>query len=360
MIEHEDGAREIIQDKAHYPYVTRSLIRLFNRGDLTNVSDVVVEPRYGYVSRIQYNNGTFRVTYGNDLGLNTGAAEDLAKDKGYTKFMLRSVGVKCPRGEEFLLPWWADTIRPSQENRGNSDIKTTDSAETYVNQELGYPVYIKPVSGSKGGDVYRVENDQELIEIIAIYEEKKIRLAVVEEAILMPDYRIVVLDGELISAYERRPLAVVGNGTNTIEELVATLQESYKLDGRDTLLEARAPRIVKHLGKQGLSLGYVPAVDERLTLATISNLSAGGTSFDVSKTIAPRWVDVASNIAASFNLRLCGVDLACEDISSDAADYSVLEVNSTPGLDHYASSGDDQRRIVDDLYTRVLNVPPVS
>ncbi len=360
MTEHAGREPESIQYKEHYPYVTRSLVRLFNEGSLTNVRDVVVEPKYGYVSRIQYNNGTFRVTYGNDLGLNTGAAEDLAKDKGHTKFMLRSIGVACPRGDEFLLPWWADTIRPSQENRGNSDIKTTSEAESYVNQVLGYPVYIKPVSGSKGGDVYRVENDQELNEIIDIYEEKKIKLAVIEEAVLMPDYRVVVLDGELISAYERRPLSVVGNGVDTTENLIGALQESYQLDGRDTLLEPRDPRIIKHLGKRGLGLDYIPSVDERLILTSISNLSAGGTSVDVSDTIASRWVDVAARIANNFNLRLCGVDLACADISSGDADYSVLEVNSTPGLDHYASSGENQKRIVDDLYIRVLNVPPTN
>jgi hypothetical protein len=35
--------------------------------------------------------------------------------------------------------------------------------------------------------------------------------------------------------------------------------------------------------------------------------------------------------------------------------YSVIEVNATPGLDHYASSGVEQSRIVDQLYTKVLN-----
>ncbi len=37
-----------------------------------NVVGINVEPDYGYVSRIAYVNGGYRVTYGNDLGLNDG------------------------------------------------------------------------------------------------------------------------------------------------------------------------------------------------------------------------------------------------------------------------------------------------
>lgn len=346
-----------VESKDNYAYVTRSLIRLFNEGRLSNVEQVLVEPEYGYVARIKYNDGSFRVTYGNDLGLNPGASEDLAKDKGHTKFMLRSMGVDCPEGKEFLLPWWHDAIKPSQEQRGNTDMRTIDLAIDYIDQDIGYPVYVKPVSGSKGGDVYKVDDPNELIDVFRLYEEKKVRVAVVEKAVIMPDYRIVVLDGELISAYQRIPLAVTGNGIDTTEALIDKLQNQYLLEGRDTRLDAYEPRITQYLGKAGLTLNYIPGDGEKLTLASISNLSAGGTSLDVTDTISPYWVELAVKVAAGFNLRLCGLDLACNDITSGESPYSVLEVNSTPGLDHFASSGVQQQKIVDDLYTTVLNVP---
>ncbi len=353
----ERGAENQPESKEYYPYVTRSLVRLFNEGRLDNIKKLDVEPDYGYVSRIEYNDGTFRVTYGNDLGLNTGASEDLAKDKGHTKFLLRAIGVECPKGEEFLLPWWDETIRPSQEQRGNNNIKSSDQAYEYIDKNLEYPVYVKPVSGSKGSDVYKVDSPKELDEVLSMYNEKKVRVAVIEEAINMPDYRIVVLDGQLISAYQRIPLAVTGNGKDNTEALINELQKEYIKEGRDTMLDAHEPRIIKHLGKIGIGLDYIPQYNEKLTLASISNLSAGGKSFDVSKTINPKWVELAAKISNNFNLRLCGVDLACSDISSNESPYSVLEVNSSPGLDHYASSGEEQRQIVDDLYVKVLNVP---
>jgi hypothetical protein len=42
------------------------------------------------------------------------------------------------------------------------------------------------------------------------------------------------------------------------------------------------------------------------------------------------------------------------DISNKPQKYSILEVNSAPGLDHYAKIGPEQDRIVEDLYLEVL------
>jgi D-alanine-D-alanine ligase-like ATP-grasp enzyme len=344
----------------HYAYVTRSAIRLFNQGVLTNVRSIDVEPEYGYTTRLTYDDGSHRITYGNDLGLNSGAACDLAKDKGHTKFMLRKIGVNCPDGKEFLLPWWADEIGPSQTKRGNTGMRTTDEATDYIESQLGYPAYIKPVSGSKGLGVHRVDTAAEADDVFDAFEESRERVAVVEKAIKMPDYRVVVLDGKLISAYERKPLAVTGNGKDSILALIEALQEEYTAQGRDTIINMEDPRIAQQLGKLGLTFESVVEADRACVLTSISNLSAGGTSVEISDILHDRWVNTAAYIAENFNLRLCGVDLACADITDPNSDYSILEVNAAPGLDHYASSGENQQRIVDRLYTQVLNTYPLK
>lgn len=352
----EQGSKFVSQD--HYAYVTRSVIGLFNRGVLSNVVALDVEPVYGYTARLTYDDGTHRITYGNDLGLNAGAACDLAKDKGHTKFMLRQIGINCPEGQEFLLPWWEAAIAPSQLARGNTNMQNVTAALPYIDKKLGYPVYIKPVSGSKGLGVARAESAEETQDIFNSYEEAKVRVAIVEEAVDMPDYRVVVLDGELISAYQRKPLGVVGNGRSTIEELLEQLQLQYHAEGRDTIIDLDDPRIARQLGKLGYNLAVIPKKNEELTLTSVSNLSAGGTSVDVTEKIHKEWVDKVTYIAKNFNLRLCGVDLACSDIASDSSEYSVIEVNAAPGLDHYASSGAAQKKIVDELYAKVLNAYP--
>lgn len=347
-----------IETTDHFPYVTRSLLRLYEEGHLSNVTAIDVEPDYGYVARVSYSDGSHRITYGNDLGLNTGAACDLAKDKGHSKFMLRTIGVNCPKGEEFLLPWWAERIGPTQIARGNFSIRTTEQAFAYIEEGFGYPVYVKPVDGSKGGDIYKVGSADDLSTAFSTYNEKRIRVAMVEEPLLMPDFRLVSLDGDLISAYQRIPLAVIGDGERTIERLIVDKQTTFESQGRDTKLDAKDPRIEQFLRGQGLTLDFVPAPSELRQLVAISNLSAGGTSVDVTEEVNPRWVKLAAFVAENFNLRLCGLDLACVDITEDDVNYSVIEVNAAPGLDHYAMSGEAQAQLVDRLYTRVLNAFP--
>ncbi|XVS61481.1 hypothetical protein ACQPYE_24630 [Actinosynnema sp. CA-299493] len=344
-----------MRQPSHYPYLTRRILHLFEHGALTRVSSIDFEPAYGYVVRINYDNGSHRVTYGNDLGLNTGAASDLAKDKGHSKFMLRTIGVEVPEGKEFLLPTWAARVRESPRQATNTGIQEVDQADGYVERSFGYPAYVKPVDGSKGAGVFKVYRRSELFAAFEALEERKVRLALVEAPVELPDYRIVTLDGELISAYRRVPLSVVGDGVASVATLLGDLQASFVADGRDTRIAVGDPRIAAHLGRSGLDLRSVPAEHEVVRLLPISNLSTGGVAEDVSVEIDGRWVELARHVAHNFNLRLCGLDLACADIADPAAEHAVFEVNASPGLDHYALSGATQQQVVDDLYTSVLN-----
>ncbi len=343
----------------HYAYVTRRAMHLLSVGELPNVLSIDVEPKYGYTTMINYIDGSHRITFGNDLGLNPGASEDLAKDKGHTKFMLRTLGVNCPDGEEFLLPWWVNTIGESQRRRGNKTMLTVDKALEYVQTTTGFPVYVKPVAGSKGIGVKRVEDEHELYTALDELEEARSRVAVIEEAVNLPDYRIVALDGELISAYQRVPLQVVGDGVASIAELLQGLQKRYESDGRDTTLHMDDPRHATLLKRLGYTHSSVPTEGEVVVLADISNLSAGGSSIDVTSALHNRWTELTAYVAKNLNLRLIGLDLACSDITDPDAEYSVLEVNSTPGLDHYAASGAEQEQAVDALYAKVLNALPL-
>ncbi|HXR50418.1 MAG TPA: hypothetical protein VN778_05330 [Verrucomicrobiae bacterium] len=341
----------------YFPPAVRRILWLFRAGRLSNVASIDVEPEYGYFARLNYRDGRHRVIRGGDLGINPGTSAELSKDKGYAKFMLKVLGLNTPQGQTFLLPDWAQKVTANPKQHDNPNIRTTEAAYPYIEGNFGYPVYVKPVDGSQGTNIYRVDSRQELGGVFAAYAERGVRVALIEKPIDLPDYRIVVLDGKLISAYRRDPLAVIGDGKQTVRELVHAVQTQYQDGGRDTRLSPDDERLVATLGKAGLTLESVLPAGNRQTLLPISNLSAGGTSEDVSDSISPRWVELAASVASNFNLRLCGLDLACSDITNSKADYSILEVNAAPGLDHYAASGEAQQQIVDDLYTRVVNNP---
>jgi D-alanine-D-alanine ligase-like ATP-grasp enzyme len=340
-----------------FPFVTRTLLDLYERGALPAVVDVTVEPEYGYATRITYASGNVRTTFGHDLGLNSGAACHLARDKAYAKFFLQRDGVACPDGAAFILPWWAERIRASLARRQFTELRVATDAVAYA-EELGWPVYVKPVNGSKGAGIFRCETPDQMDAALDTYADKRVRVALVEAAVELPDYRLVILGDQLISAYLRTPLTVVGDGRATVLELAVELQEHFRRTGRDSVLDLDDERIDICLARYGLHRDAVPAAGLHVRLHDISNLSTGGTADDVTAVVAPRWKALSVQIVASFGLTLGGVDLACADIRRDDAEYSVLEINASPGLDHYAAVGARQLQIVRDLYAQVLNLDP--
>lgn len=346
---------DLAQAPAHYPYVTRMAMKLFASAALPDVEAIEVEPDWGYATRIVYRSGATRMTYGNDIGLNSGAACDVVSDKAHTKHFLRLNGYATPQSAAFLLPWWAERV-----GRRGAPVaaRTTADVERYVLDVLGLPVYVKPVAGSQGAGVCRCDRIEDVAVAIDEIAESRAKVVLVEEAVDLPDYRLVILRGTLISAYRRTPLTVVGDGATTVLELLRQTDRDFRACGRDTRIALDDPRIVRCLRRRGLQLASMPAAGESVALLDISNLSAGGMAEDVTARVAPRWRSMGRDLAASFGLRFCGVDLACGDIADDAAEYSILELNAAPGLDHYASVGAHQEQIVDELYAQVLNAPP--
>jgi D-alanine-D-alanine ligase-like ATP-grasp enzyme len=342
-----------VGNSVKYPFATEMILRLYNDGLLTNVATLEVEPEFGYAFRIRYKKGAVRMGYSADVGLNTGAAHTVTEDKAFTKHFLRLSGFATPKGQTFLFDWWADLIGAKDDS-----VRRVDKAIPYIRAELPYPVYVKPVDGSRGINVWKCHNDQQVLDVLRAYERERVRVALVEETIPMPDFRIVVLDNEVISVYRRVPLQVLGNGTSTVEQLLSEAQSAAERSGRATKIPSYNPMILARLESLGLTMQYVPGAGENLQLLDVSNLSAGGTAIDLSDTIDKRWADLALNVANAFGLRFCGIDIVCDDISNGHGDYAILEVNATPGLNHYGAVGDEQDAVVRNLYARVLNIAP--
>ncbi len=99
----------------------------------------------------------------------------------------------------------------------------------------------------------------------------------------------------------------------------------------------------------------IPRQGELVQLLDNANLSTGGTSVDVTEKVHPFFQKKAIALTKDMGLRLCGVDLIIEgDITKAESKWYVIEINSAPGLDHYASLGNKQQKIVEALYTKVF------
>ena len=87
-----------------------------------------------------------------------------------------------------------------------------------------------------------------------------------------------------------------------------------------------------------------------------ANLSSGGEAVDFSETIHPDFQKLAINITKDIGLRLAGIDILTDDITMPIKDYTLIEVNGSPGLDHYAASGKVAAARVEELYLKILKM----
>lgn len=305
---------------------------------------LVIEPRYGYVGGIHLADGRKRYFRNTCFDLNGSGSTEIAKDKDYAAFFLKELGYPVPQGDSFHTRHWCKAI--------GSD-RTPEKAWEYA-QSLGLPVIVKPNSKSQGSGVALVHNKREFFKAVT-EASKGERVFLVQKPVLGKDYRIVVLDGEVISAYERQPLTITGNGSDDIAELLAKKQTYFEQVGRDTVLDLEDPRIHASLKRAKLTWRSILPLGQDLRLLPNANLSTGGDAVDCTPMLHAGWKNLAANIARDMNLRYIGIDIMTEiPLSEEPGEYTVIEINAAPGLDNYAAIGEEQMRIVKELYRKVL------
>jgi D-alanine-D-alanine ligase-like ATP-grasp enzyme len=305
---------------------------------------VTLEPEWNIVGQIAFKNGRKRYFRYSSLDLNPLGASEISKDKDYSTFFMKRMGYSTIPGQTFFSKRWAKAI---------GSRRNLDAAWRYA-LRLGLPVIVKPNSGSQGVGVAKVHNKREFYRAMRYIFDHD-RVALVQPALEGNDYRVVVLDGKIISAYQRIPLNIVGDGKSTIGQLLRRKQAQFVASSRDTQLKLADPRLGQKLRRQKLSMRSVPKKGQRIFLLDNANLSSGGDAVDVTKTIHPGFKKLAIGLTRDMGLRLCGVDLLIAGTIADPPKkFWILETNAGPGLDHYVLTGKRQQKIVENMYLKVL------
>jgi D-alanine-D-alanine ligase-like ATP-grasp enzyme len=266
---------------------------------------VTFEPitrRLGYITFRDGRRSYFR---DNRFSINDWGSVAITADKAATTFFLGHHGFRVPRTMAF---WHARSFPAFLPKH------TPEMALAFAEQ-LGFPVYVKPNDLSQGTAVYKVSTHQEFYQAAehALAASRR-RVALVQEQCMGRDFRIVVLDGEVISSYERVPFHVVGDGHSSIQRLINDKQAMFRHSGRDTTIAANAPATLRVLARSGMSLGSVPERNTRVILSDVSNLSVGGECVDLTACTHEDFKQLARSIAKAMQLRLCGIDLMASDI----------------------------------------------
>jgi cyanophycin synthetase len=203
--------------------------------------------------------------------------------------------------------------------------------------KINFPIVIKPLDGNHGKGASINITDLEAAKEGLAYAKKYSRRVIVEKFITGYDFRILVIDHKMIAAAKRVPAHVIGNGNNTIEELVAitNLDERRGYGHEKVLTEITIDRdSLDLLQKLNYTLSSVPADGEIVYLKSTANLSTGGTSIDVTDMVHPENIFIAERISRVIGLDVCGIDIMAENLTSPLKENGgvVLEVNAAPGF----------------------------
>lgn len=204
-------------------------------------------------------------------------------------------------------------------------------------QKIGYPIVIKPLDGNHGkGASINVLNWEDAVEGLGFAKEYS-RRVIVEKFITGYDFRILVIDNKVVAAAQRVPAHIVGDGNNTIQELIDLTNEDPRrgYGHENVLTEITIDRDTMDLLELlNYTLETIPEEDEIVYLKSTANLSTGGTSIDVTEMMHPENIFLAERIARVIGLDVCGIDIMANNLTQSLKENGgvVLEVNAAPGF----------------------------
>jgi hypothetical protein len=249
---------------------------------------------------------------------NNATAATLASDKYFTNVILERVGVATLGGRYFFLHERHRAHRP----QGHE----IEDALKYFGR-LGGTAFVKPLMGSRGDFAQAIHDEAALrshIRDVSRYYDS----ILMQPLVSGDEYRIFLLDDEVLYAARKHPPFVVGDGVRPI---------------RDLLTEHNSKLTARGLSPAALSVERERALDrvlpegERWEIPGRMNLSAGG-KMVLEAAPSDAMSMVARNAAGALGLRVAAVDLF-DNISGGPNRMAVIEVNSNPSIRLLEDSG---------------------
>jgi hypothetical protein len=243
---------------------------------------------------------------------NNSTAASLATDKYFTKLILERAGIPTLGGRYFFLHDRHRAHRAPGHER-------SDALDYF--RTLGASAFAKPLTGSRGDFAQAINGEAPFLEYlddVSRYYDS----VLIQPLVSGIEYRIFLLDGDVVYSARKHPPFLVGDGASTIPDLL--VKHNAALQSRGLSPAAM------DAGSEG-NLNVVLARGKRWQIPGRMNLSAGGTMVLESPGGESAVIAQARRAAKTFGLRVAAVDLFTE-LEGDPEAVRVIEVNSNPSI----------------------------
>ncbi|MHC4750674.1 MAG: cyanophycin synthetase [Planctomycetota bacterium] len=268
---------------------------------------------------------------------------EIADEKFRTKELLRRAGIPIPEG---------------------AIVQSVEKA-IQVAEKIGYPVAVKPEVGNHGKGITACVSDVDKLKIAFSSARKIFDSVIVEKNLTGFDFRVLVINGNLVAAALREPAYIVGDGTSTIRQLIDEVNRDPRRGvGHEKVLtvitiDDMTERLIAF---RGFLIDDILPVKEKLYLKSTANLSTGGTARDVTDDVHQDVWQMCERIARIVGLDCIGIDIVApgldQPLPTDSA--GIVEVNAAPGFRMHLDPFEGSPRNVAKPFLEMLFPPDVD
>lgn len=236
---------------------------------------------------------------------------NLTTDKCHTKICLNEVGINVPRG-----------FATNSKNEALVLLKKF---------KLRFPLILKPVNGAFAERVvWDIKTKKELADAILDFKKSekkhKFKRFLVEEMQLGDEYRVLMLQGRVISCVQKRAASILGDGSLNIKNLIRVFNKS-RGKGFDMKIDSI---VLDKLKRSNLTIRSILPKNYLLKLRNNLNMSDGGRSIDYTNKMNAYLKKICCDAVKAVGLSYGGIDLITENISQKNSAYAIIEINPDP------------------------------
>lgn len=242
----------------------------------------------------------------------------MMENKVVTKKILHSAGIQTPEGNEY------------------HSVLAAESVFDYYRDQA---IVIKPKSTNfgLGITILKDNSDEARFRKAVGIAFKHDNTLLIESFVSGKEYRIFLINDEVVGILHRVPANVCGDGEASIEALIL---EKNKDPLRGVGYRKPLEKIVMgeeealFLEMQGMDFTTVPAENQIVYLRENSNISTGGDSLDFTDEVHESYKNIAILAAQALDVQITGLDMMIDDLSKPATaeNYAIIEMNFNPAI----------------------------
>lgn len=290
-----------------------------------NITQEVIS--YGWITQLKKNNIS-KYIIGYQFDLNSAIAYNIAGDKFATYEVLKSHNI--PTIEHRMI------FNPQTRTKYYKN-KFLNEAKELLKQNNNKLV-IKANDSCKGKDVHFCSSDEEIETTVKkLFEGDNDTLSACPYIDISYEYRAIYLCGEILYIYKKKKPYVIGNGVNTVKELILEkFPEDMKID------------ICREL-----DLEIIPEDGKEVTISWKHNLSSGAEPIIIDETdeFIERVRKVAKDAGDALNIKFASVDV----VVTENKEILVMEVNGSVCMNKFTEIIPNGYDIAKSIYSKAID-----